>query len=216
MMAMAHTKELVAAGGTALILGYGGSGRAAHARLAARGFACRIADRNRPSSADATTVWGLDDDLTLLDGVSFVVKSSGIARDHPMVIAARDAGVPVVAEVELGWAMTDARIVSITGSNGKSTTTALVAHLLESSGMRARATGNIGDPMTEVAPEFDASGVLSVELSSFQIEDLDGYDSDGVIVLNVTPDHLDRHGDFAAYRDIKVSLLDRVAPAAFA
>jgi UDP-N-acetylmuramoylalanine--D-glutamate ligase len=215
MMATAHIKELVSAGGTAVVLGYGGSGRASSVRLIAHGFTCRVADRTRPASLDASLTWGSDDDLSLLEGATLVVKSPGVRRTHPLVTAALAGGIPVVAEVELGWALTGADIVSITGSNGKSTTTALLAHLFTTSGRVARATGNIGEPMTSVAPEMDATGLLSVELSSFQLEDLIDYDTDGVILLNVTPDHLDRYDSFAAYRDTKLSLLDRVRRGGF-
>jgi UDP-N-acetylmuramoylalanine--D-glutamate ligase len=100
--------------------------------------------------------------------------------------------------------------VSITGSNGKSTATALLSHMFATAGVDAAAAGNIGDPLTLVGPDLSPAGVAVVEVSSFQIEDLLDYRSRAAVLLNVSPDHLDRHGTLDAYRAIKAQLLDRV------
>jgi len=145
-----------------LLLGYGKSGASVHALLRARGTACRVADRSRPH---ADVEWLADDDTRALDDVDLVVKSPGFAVDHPLAVAARAAGLPVAGELEVGWSVTPARLISITGSNGKSTVTTLLAHMLRAAGREAVAAGNIGDPLSEVGPTLSPEGVAVVSIS---------------------------------------------------
>jgi len=198
-----------------LLLGYGRSGRAVEAILHARGVPVRVADRRTAEEAgvvDPGAEWWSDRDPDALAGVDLVIKSPGFDRRHPLVAAAIEGGVPVVGELEIGWLLTPAPLVSVTGSNGKSTATALLAHVLATAGIDAVASGNIGEPLTEVGPALSPLGVAVVEVSSFQIEDLLDYRSRVAVLLNVSPDHLDRHGTLDHYRAIKASLLERVDP----
>lgn len=198
-----------------LLLGYGRSGRSVEAVLAARGVPVRVADRRTAEEAgvhDPGADWWRDHDPEALDGVDLVIKSPGFDRRHPLVAAAIGAGVPVVGELEIGWAVTPAPLVSVTGSNGKSTATALLAHMFSAAGIDTVAAGNIGEALTGVGPDLSPLGAAVVEVSSFQIEDLLDYRSRVAMLLNVSPDHLDRHGTFEHYRAIKASLLERVDP----
>lgn len=198
--------------GRALVLGGGKSGRAADARLGAHGFACTIADRRGPAGGAG---WVPDDDPSVLEGMDVVVKSPGVPRDHALVREALARGVLVVGELELGWAVTRAPLHVITGSNGKSTVTALAAHVFRNAGLDAVAAGNIGEPLSAVGPDVAPDGVVALEASSFQIEDFVDFTCHAAAVLNVSPDHLDRHGDFARYLAIKLQLLDHVEPTGY-
>jgi UDP-N-acetylmuramoylalanine--D-glutamate ligase len=195
--------------GRVLVLGGGKSGRAASDRLRARGVTCIIADR---SGADGGEGWITDGEPSALDGVDLVVKSPGVRRDHSLVAEAGRRGVPIVGELELGWALSVAPLYVITGSNGKSTVTSLLAHVFANAGLPSAAAGNIGEPLSEIGPSIEATGAIAVEASSFQIEDLVDFRCRGAAVLNVSPDHLDRHGTLERYLEIKLRLLDHVEP----
>ena len=153
----------------------------------------------------------LADPLTIdLGGFDAVVVSPGVPLNtHPIAEAAAAVGVPVIGDIELfAQARADLpahRVVAITGTNGKSTTTALVHHLLQSAAMPARMGGNIGLPIMAQKP-LPAGGVYVLELSSYQIDLLRSLESDVAVLLNVTPDHLDRYADFAAYVASKARL----------
>ncbi len=206
--------QVVERGSTILILGFGRSGRSAFELLDASGRDCRVADRRPPTGDDRRRIreadWVSDEDPAALDGVGLVIKSPGVVPEHPLVARARGRGIRVVGELDLGWAAAHAPLHSITGSNGKSTTTSLLAHLLATAGVEAAAAGNIGEPLTAVAPQIGSKGAIAVEVSSFQIEDLSEYRSRSAVLLNVSPDHLDRHGTLERYFEIKARLCDLV------
>src|SRR5207244_9928362 len=129
-----------------------------------------------------------------------VVVSPGVPPDAPPLAAAREARVPVVSEIEIGFAALEgARCIAITGTNGKTTTTALVAHVLEAAGVRATAAGNIGRPLAEIAVGGDRYQWLAVEVSSFQLHDSPHFAPDVGILTNLAPDHLDRYPSVDAY-----------------
>jgi UDP-N-acetylmuramoylalanine--D-glutamate ligase len=132
-----------------------------------------------------------------------VVVSPGVPADLPVLDAARRAGVPVWPEVELAFRFLRGRLVGITGSNGKTTTTALTTHLLRAAGHDAVACGNIGVPLSSLVEEDRAERWYVVELSSFQLEGIETLRPHVAVLLNLTPDHLDRHRDFTAYRAAK-------------
>ncbi len=134
---------------------------------------------------------------------------------HPLVVKARAAAIPIIGDIEL-FAQSRAslpahKVIGITGTNGKSTTTALIHHVLEVAGLHAQLGGNIGLPILEQAP-VAAGGIYVLELSSFQIDLTFSLDCDVVILTNITPDHLDRHGDMAGYVAAKERLLKMQAP----
>jgi UDP-N-acetylmuramoylalanine--D-glutamate ligase len=186
----------------AVVYGLARSGRAAAARLEERGDDVTRVDRSL----------GNEDDLAVLDGADVLVKSPGVPGERPLVEAARARGVPVWSELELGWrllAPTGAHFVAVTGTNGKSTTTELLGAIFRSAGRDSVVAGNIGTPLTSVA----SAGWVACEVSSFQLEDIHEFACDVAVLLNLEPDHIDRHGSFEAYRDAKLRIFDRAAVA---
>lgn len=206
----------------ALVVGFGKSGRAAARLIAEHGGAVRVADARTPEEVRGAGAedfpsteryaWFSDSDASALDGIAWIVKSPGVAREHPLLVEAQRATLPVFGELELGWAVSAAPLYSVTGSNGKSTTTSLLAAAFAAAEVPSVAAGNIGDPLSAMAPAIPEGGAIAVEVSSFQIEDLTDYRSRAAVLLNVTPDHLDRHGSLEEYRTIKTRLLDLLEP----
>ena len=151
---------------------------------------------------------GNEGDLSLLDGIDVVVKSPGVPGEAPLVAAARERGIPVWSEVELGYrllATAGTRFVGVTGTNGKTTTTELIGAIFRADGRDVAVAGNVGTPLTSVR---EADWVVC-ELSSFQLEDVDTLACDVAVLLNLEPDHLDRHGTFEAYRAAKLRIFER-------
>ena len=141
-------------------------------------------------------------DLERIRAAAAVVTSPGIPPGAPPLAAARAAGVPIVSELDLGFRVlrgTGVRCIAVTGTNGKTTTTALVAHLLRTAGLRAEAAGNIGRPLADVALEPQRWQWLAVEVSSFQLHDSPQFAPDVGVLTNLAPDHLDRYPSVDAY-----------------
>ena len=138
------------------------------------------------------------------DGIAALVPSPGVPLSHPAIVAAHDAGVEVVGDIELLWrTLPEPRYIGVTGTNGKSTTTALIGHLLRSAGARhIRIGGNLGTAALDLAP-VPGDGTFVLELSSYQLDLTVETTFDIAVLLNVAPDHLDRHGTMAAYVDAK-------------
>jgi UDP-N-acetylmuramoylalanine--D-glutamate ligase len=181
---------------SALVLGMARSGEAAAAALEARGTRVVRVDRRL----------GNEDDLSLLDGVDVLVKSPGVPREHTLVAAARERGVEVWSEVELGYRLHPERpIVGVTGTNGKTTTVELLGAIFRAAGVDVAVAGNVGRPLSAVE---EADWVVC-ELSSFQLEDVHELACRVAVLLNLEPDHLDRHGSFEAYRDAKLRIFER-------
>jgi UDP-N-acetylmuramoylalanine--D-glutamate ligase len=128
---------------------------------------------------------------------------------HPLAVAAREAGLPILGELELGYRAARAPLVCITGTNGKSTTTDLVGALARAAGREVEVCGNIGRALCDVAESVSPSGLLVVEVSSFQLETVDRLRPSIATWLNLTPDHLDRHGTLEAYAAAKQRLFAR-------
>ncbi len=178
----------------ALVYGLARSGRSAAERL------------DGPVLVDRSL--GNEDDLSLLEGVDVVVKSPGVPGDRPLLRAARERGVPVWSEVELGYRLLpDSRFVGVTGTNGKTTTTELLGAIFRAAGRDVVVAGNVGTPLTSVRP----ADWIVCELSSFQLEDVDSFACDVAVLLNLEPDHLDRHGSFDEYRSAKLRVFERAA-----
>ena len=141
-----------------------------------------------------------------LEGAQLIVVSPGVPLATAELAAARARGVPVIAELELGWRAMEAETIAITGTNGKTTTTALTGALLAEQPRPVLVAGNIGTPLTAHALTFAADGLVVCEASSFQLEATDAFHPRVAAVLNLAPDHLDRHGTFAAYVDAKTRI----------
>ncbi len=181
----------------ALVYGMARSGSAVAQRLEERGDEVVAVDRRL----------GNEGDTTLLDGVDVVVKSPGVPGDVPLIAAARARRLPVWSEVELGWRLLPdgARLVGVTGTNGKTTTTELLGAIFRADGRDVAVAGNVGKPLVAVR---EADWVVC-ELSSFQLEDVETLACDVAVLLNLEPDHLDRHVTFEAYRDAKLRIFER-------
>jgi UDP-N-acetylmuramoylalanine--D-glutamate ligase len=189
-----------------LILGAGVSGRAA-ARLATRlGHRVVVYDRDTVTDLGGLAVVCGTWDPLLLDGVDLVVASPGFGERSPAITDALEAGIEVIGEVEFAWREIDVPTVAVTGTNGKTTVTALIADMLNASGMRAPALGNIGDPVSDWTA--DPPDVLVVEMSSFQLRFIDRFHCDVAVVTNVAADHLDWHGSVAGYRAAKARIVE--------
>ncbi len=207
-----------------LVVGLARSGRAAVAALLVDRHDVVAYDRDAGldvAGIDAEVHLGEWDDA-LLDGVELVVKSPGVPEDAAPVVAARAAGVSVVSEIELGARLLTNPLVGITGTNGKTTTTALLGAMFAAAGVPAEVVGNIGRPLTELVGTVDPATWLVCELSSFQLEGVDTLHPRISILTNLEPDHLDRHGTFDAYAAAKLRLFARqeagdtaVVPAGF-
>ncbi len=145
------------------------------------------------------------------------VVSPGVPLEAEAVLRVRRAHIPVIGEIELAYRLkkNGVEIVAITGTNGKTTTTALVAEILRRSGINAVACGNIGVPLVSVVDEMD-QGVVSVEVSSFQLETIKDFHPRVAAILNITPDHLDRHGTMEQYVGAKAMILTNQAADDFA
>jgi len=140
------------------------------------------------------------------DDASLVVVSPGVPLDSSQLAPARAAGLPIIGELELGWRAMEAETIAITGTNGKTTTTALTGALLAEQPRPVLVAGNIGTPVAAHALAFPRDGLVVAEVSSFQLETTDAFQPRVAAILNVTPDHLDRHGSFDAYVEAKARI----------
>lgn len=137
-----------------------------------------------------------------------IIQSPGVPAEMECFVAARHAGVAVWSEVELAWRFLRGRLIAITGSNGKTTTTALVGHILSSAGLPTLVGGNIGTPLISLV-DLSSDATLSVaEMSSFQLETIVALRPDIAVWLNLTPDHLDRHASFQLYGQAKARIFE--------
>jgi UDP-N-acetylmuramoylalanine--D-glutamate ligase len=136
------------------------------------------------------------------------VVSPGVPSKLPALEAARARGIPVWSEIELAWRFLRGKLVAITGSNGKTTTTSLVAHILKTSGIHTLVGGNIGVPLLALVESSTDSSVTVAEISSFQLETIDEFRPEVGAMLNLTPDHLDRHASFEEYAAAKMRMFE--------
>jgi UDP-N-acetylmuramoylalanine--D-glutamate ligase len=202
------------------VIGLARSGQAAALALARRGVATVAADRS--SAVDPGRLVGAAVELhlgreeeSLLEGVELVVKSPGVPGNSPLPAAARRRNIPLWSEVELGYRLlpAGARLIGVTGTNGKTTTTELLGAILRADDRPTEVAGNVGRPLTDAAEEAGPDSWVVCELSSFQLEDVDSLACDDAVLLNLEPDHLDRHGTFEAYRDAKLRIFERARTA---
>ncbi len=181
-----------------LVLGLARSGQAARAALEGRGVEVVGADRSL----------GNDDDLELLHDVDVLVKSPGVPGESALPAAARGRGIPVWSEIELGaHLLEDNPILAVTGTNGKTTTAELLGHILG-----APVAGNVGRPLTSLVGTVPQGRPIVCEVSSFQLEDVHELRPWIAVLLNLEPDHLDRHGSFEAYRAAKLRVFENQRP----
>jgi UDP-N-acetylmuramoylalanine--D-glutamate ligase len=139
-----------------------------------------------------------------------IIVSPGVPAKLPGLELARNRGIPVWSEIELAWRLLRGKLVAITGSNGKTTTTALVGHILQSAKIPVLVGGNIGTPLLARVEASTDSTVTVAEVSSFQLETIDAFRPDVGVLLNLTPDHIDRHGSFEEYARAKQRLFQNM------
>jgi UDP-N-acetylmuramoylalanine--D-glutamate ligase len=194
-------------------VGLGRSGRAAALALARRGVRVVAADRSPDADPGRLAEAGVEvrlgtEDESLLEMVELVVKSPGVPGEAAPVAAARRRGVPIWSEIELGWRLLRPRpFVGVTGTKGKTTTTELLGAIFRAAGRPVAVGGNVGIPLTSLDPPADTWIVC--ELSSFQLEDVHELELEVAVLLNVEPDHLDRHPTFEHYRAAKLRIFER-------
>lgn len=184
---------------TALILGYGRSGRAAEKLLLGEG--CETVVLSGETAGDAEV-------RNELESRQFdvCVVSPGFAIDQPWVCMIRESGVPLLSELELGWSRHQGKTVAVTGSNGKSTAVKWICEMLKTAGLKSEIGGNYGIPACETVLAHPDLDWLVLEVSSFQLETVRTFRADVGILLNILPNHLDRHETMELYRGIKARI----------
>ncbi|AFS70921.1 UDP-N-acetylmuramoyl-L-alanine--D-glutamate ligase [Exiguobacterium antarcticum] len=200
-----------------LVLGTAKSGIAAATYLVKTGAVVTVNDGGTPSENDVKTLETLDVEtvfgshpLSLLEGIELIVKNPGIPYQIPLLEAAMEQGIPIWTEVELAYRSTEADWVAITGSNGKTTTTTLVHELLKRGSKRVHLAGNIGFPAVEIAQQATAGDLIVIELSSFQLMGIETFKPVSAAFLNLSPAHLDYHGDVASYGEAKARIFSKM------
>lgn len=201
----------------ALVVGLGRSGLAAARLLLSRGARVTIADRRsaaelEPRSSEARVLGARVEEgghpATLADRHDLVVVSPGVPLADPLFARSRERGVPVWGEVELASRFCRGRILGVTGSNGKSTVTSMIGTVLRGAGVPGGTGGNLAAPLAELLSLDAGDAVHAVELSSFQLESIDAFRADVAIIVNLSPDHLDRYASFDEYARAKARLLE--------
>ena len=208
-------------GGRALVIGVGRSGMATAAVLRDRGM--RVAAYDDKTSEQLAALRAdlarmhvdlveRDDLAEAAAAAGIAILSPGIPFTNPAVLAVRRAGVPIISEIEAAYRLSKAPIIAVTGSKGKSTTTALIGHLLRGAGMRARVGGNIGNPLIAETAAASADEWIVAEVSSFQLEGTNEFRPRISVLLNLTPDHLDRYRSMDEYREAKFRIFSNQGP----
>jgi UDP-N-acetylmuramoylalanine--D-glutamate ligase len=191
-----------------LVLGLARSGQAAALALRRRGEevigvdAAPDIDTSRLAEAGVELHLGPEEER-LLDDVETMIKSPGVPAEAPLVVAARKRGIPVWGELELGSRLLENPILGVTGTNGKTTTSELLGVMLG-----APVAGNVGRALCDLDGEVERGRLVVCEVSSFQLEDIDRFRPQVAVLLNLEPDHLDRHGSLDAYRDAKLRIFE--------
>jgi UDP-N-acetylmuramoylalanine--D-glutamate ligase len=203
-----------------LVVGLARSGVAAALALRERGEQVIGVDTGSPDGMQELTEAGVElhpnrDGVALLEKVRAVVKSPGVPAQAPAITAARVRGLPVLGELELGWRLLANEFVAVTGTNGKTTTVELIGHIHREAGLPVAVAGNVGAAVSGLVGGggptggVDARTTVVCEASSFQLEDTLAFAPEAAVLLNITPDHLDRHGTFEAYREAKLEIFAR-------
>ena len=196
------------------VAGAARSGIAASRLLASRGAKVTLSD-TRPQVSEAEPLRQLGVELELgghrtetFTNADLIVMSPGVPPEQPIIASARQGGVPVIGELELASRWLQGRVVAITGTKGKSTTTELTGRILEAAGFKVSIGGNIGSPLSAQVGDSTPQTVHVVEASSFQLEQIDTFHPWIAVLLNFSPDHLDRHPTVEAYAAAKARVFD--------
>lgn len=203
--------------GPYLVVGLARSGQAIARALAERGELVVGVDSGNPDGVERLRDAGVEIHLDgahdgLVEKAGCVVKSPGVPREAAPIRRALTLGVPVVGELELAWRLIPNPFVAVTGTNGKTTVTELLGHIWRTAGSPVAVAGNVGTPLAEVAEGVETGATVVCESSSFQLEDAIAFAPECALLLNVTPDHLDRHGSFEHYLASKLRIFRNQEP----
>jgi UDP-N-acetylmuramoylalanine--D-glutamate ligase len=208
-----------------LVVGLGRSGVASAFFLQDRGAKVTVSDSKSEAQLQNEIAALLDRGVSIETGQhgertfrdqDLIVVSPGVPSDQPQLQHARSLGIPVIGEVELAFRFLQGRVIAITGSNGKTTTTALTGEILAKSGKKTLVGGNIGTPVISLVDQSSPETLAVLEISSFQLETIQEFRPWIAAILNITPDHLDRHRTFQAYVDAKARIFENQRPAGVA
>jgi UDP-N-acetylmuramoylalanine--D-glutamate ligase len=164
-------------------------------------------DTSRLAAAGVEVVLGADNP-ELLDGVDLLVKSPGVPSEAPLAVAARERGITIWSEVELGSRLLANPVLGVTGTNGKTTTSELLGAIFRAAGREVAVAGNVGRPLTGLDGALSEDAWIVCELSSFQLEHIEAFRPQVAVLLNLALDHLDRHATFDHYRDAKLRIFE--------
>lgn len=204
--------------GPYLVVGLARSGVAAALALRGRGETVIGLDRGTPPRAQELEGAGVELHLgetggvELLDRVRTLVKSPGVPSETPVVSAARASGIAVIGELELAWRMLPNELIAVTGTNGKTTTVELIGHIHRCAAIPVAVAGNVGLALSGLVREADERLTIVCEVSSFQLEDTLAFSPDAAVLLNLAPDHLDRHGSLERYVAAKLEIFAHQGP----
>ncbi len=210
--------------GPYLVVGLARSGLAAARLLSERGELVIGVDAGTIAADAGAAAAGVpgaelhahDDGLAHLERVRAVVKSPGVPAEASVIESARARGLPVLGELELAWRLLENEFIAVTGTNGKTTAVELIGHIHREAGLPVAVAGNVGVALSGLVGRVDAQATIVCEASSFQLEDATELAPEAAVLLNVTPDHLDRHGTLEAYRDAKLRIFTHQARGAVA
>jgi UDP-N-acetylmuramoylalanine--D-glutamate ligase len=199
------------AGRRVLVVGLARAGTAAASALLRQGATVVGFDANPQLDAGRLRASGVEIHLgaeedTLLQGIDLLVKSPGVRADATLVAGARARGVPIWDELELGARLLTNPILAVTGTNGKTTTTALLGEILRAAGRPVEVAGNIGRALSSLVGEVEPDAWIVCEVGVFQLDDMQVFHPRVAVLLNLEPDHLDRYDDFDAYAETKLRL----------
>ncbi len=191
-----------------LVAGAGVTGVASARALVKRGAEVQLVDDKKIENSEFKVTHTSDADVRVFDAL---LISPGWREDHPLVVAARENNVAIINEIDLAWSLKPAsqKWLGLTGTNGKTSTVELTAHMIRTGGHSALACGNVGTTVIEAVESSEKYEFLVLELSSFQLHWLQDSDFIAGAVLNIAEDHLDWHGTFDSYAAAKISLLDK-------
>ena len=202
------------AGRRVLVVGLARSGMAAAEVLVARGASVVGFDRDESIDVGRLRELGVEvrlgrEEEQLLQGIDLVVTSPGVPADAPSIAGAHARGIDVWSELELGARLLPNQLIAITGTNGKTTTTALLGEMFASAGVEAEVAGNIGRALTSLVGESDESAWVVCEVGVAQLDDAGTFRPRIAVLLNLEPDHLDRYGTFEWYADTKLRVFEQ-------
>jgi UDP-N-acetylmuramoylalanine--D-glutamate ligase len=221
---MAQWKDNNLKGKRVLVVGLGRSGAASAIFLQEHGARVTVSDAKSEVQLQSEVAALLDRGISLETGhhgertfrdQDLIVVSPGVPSDQPSLQHARSLGIPVIGEVELASRFLQGKVLAITGSNGKTTTTTLVGEILSKSGRKTLVGGNIGTPVISLAGKSSADSFAVLEISSFQLETIEQFCPWIAGILNITPDHLDRHHTLQAYVEAKARIFENQSASDF-